>query len=108
MERFLSALSRTHLWGLCLSAITPGHTVPGDEFDRPTWIQPRRPHFFHKVDPELVVPEDEGDLLMCLALLREGTNSRSPALALLSYFKVIEVVIGRNKRKLMKWGPQEL
>lgn len=32
-ERFLSALSRTHLWGLRLFAITPGPTVPRDEFD---------------------------------------------------------------------------
>lgn len=105
-ERFLSALSRTHDWGLYLSTVGfgDGHGTPQDEFDAPTWKQPRRyGRLMHRVAPELVVPEEDADLRLCLGLLREGRNSQSVALTFLSYWKVIEVVIGRSERNQMRW-----
>lgn len=105
-ERFLSALSRTHTWGLYASTvgIGTGHGSPQDEFATPTWKHPRRyGGLIHRVAPELVVVEDDPDLMLCLALLREGRNSHSVALAFLSYWKVIEVAIGRDENTRMRW-----
>lgn len=105
-ERFLSALSRTHDWGLYVSAVGfgEGHGTPRNEFDPPTWKQPRRQGgLVHRVAPELVVPEEDADLMLCLGLLREGRNARSVALAFLSYWKVIEVAVGRDESRQMRW-----
>lgn len=105
-QRFLSALSRTYDWGLYVSVVGfgEGHGTPQSEFDPPTWKEPRRyGRLMHRVAPELVVPEGDTDLMLCLGLLREGRNSHSAALSFLSYWKVIEVVIGRNERDQRRW-----
>jgi hypothetical protein len=105
-ERFLSALSRTHPWGLYLAGVAfgEGHGTDRDEFDVPTWKQPRRyGRLVHRVAPELVVPEDDTDLMLCLGLLREGRNAHSVALTYLSYWKVMEVVVGNDESVQDKW-----
>ena len=103
VARFLSALSATHLWGLRAEARWEGTMVPRQEFDTPTWTDPRNPHYFHQVAPELIVPTDDEEQMRCLALMREARNSNSEALKLLTYWKVIEVCLGRDYHQVAEW-----
>lgn len=103
VARFLSALSATHMWGLRAAARWEGTMVPREEFDTPTWTEPRGAFHIHRVTPELVVPIDDGDRLRCLGLMREARNSNSAALRLLTYWKVIEVCVEGDERKLNDW-----
>lgn len=108
VARFLSALSATHMWGLRAFARWEGAMVPREEFDSPTWTERRGPSVFHQVAPELVVPIDDADRLRCLALMREARNSNGEALTFLTYWKVIELCIGRNDTEIAQWIERQI
>ena len=98
MARFLSALAYENYSSAVV--IAEGATGGRGELDPPVLRQPRRPSLIRRVPPEIVSPFDS-ELALCLALMREAASSRSPALTFLSYWKTVEVAVGKSRFK--KW-----
>lgn len=92
-ERLLSALTFDNKSAIVLHEGATSHKREGDAA---VLRQPRRPALIHRVAPELAVDRDS-DLAICLALFREANSTKSFALSFLSFWKAIEVAIGRER-----------
>jgi hypothetical protein len=92
-NRLLSAIA--YSTGMPIREVTSTASGFKKEGDPPLLRQPRGGVVAMRVGPQVVVVEEDYDLLKCLALYREGAGSG--ALAFLSYWKVIEVAVGRER-----------
>jgi hypothetical protein len=98
MERFLSALS--YRFNGAISVYTSVGYSHRDEF-APSVRQPRQKGGVNPVPEEIELADSSDELSICLGLMREGLSSRSRALTFLSYWKVIELAVGR--RRVQRW-----
>lgn len=95
-ERFLSALSfetGCQIRSIASSGLGLTRREVGS---RSVITQPRASIIIMPAAEVLDVPDDN-DLERCLALMREGGTSGSYALEFLSYWKVVEIAVGRHQ-----------
>ena len=93
VARFLSALS--FLFGASIRIYTSAASSFKGEMDSPFLQQPRLKPTINQAPLDLTL-EDDPNLMLCLALMREGLSATSEALRFLSLFKVIDVAVGED------------
>ena len=95
MRRFLSAIS-FEFDGAIVIDTDVGTNARLGEYDPPAIRQRPMQGMSVQAPESIEVSETSEDLTLCLALMREGLSSSSGALAFLSYWKVIEVIVGQS------------
>jgi hypothetical protein len=91
---FLSALSFE--FGVPIRVFTEAASGFKQELDPPLLQQPRLKGTIFPAPSEVLVEEDS-DLRLCLALMREGISAHTEAVRYLSLFKALEAALGEGQ-----------